>query len=125
MCIYFECVNTVWTRECAAAGVHADPGAFGYWPVIDRTKNYYSQLVIYRPISLPQWAIEQYNVSASILAALPAHCVAPLRFALQNPLELALGLEHPAPPYVPQPDPLAVLCDLAQATERPRSYESL
>ena len=48
MCLYFECVAQPWSQACERAAVHADPGAFGYWPLINREKNYYLQLVVSR-----------------------------------------------------------------------------
>jgi hypothetical protein len=33
------------TRECADANVHLDPGAFGFIPMIDRKNGYYFQVV--------------------------------------------------------------------------------
>ena len=44
---FLECYDSVagQTPECTAAQIHADPGALGYYPLIDRTKGYYMQIV--------------------------------------------------------------------------------
>ena len=46
---WLECYDSVfgYTDACAAAQVHADPGAFGFYPLIDRTQKYYMQIVAY------------------------------------------------------------------------------
>ena len=46
---WLECYDSVegFTKECAEAQVHCDPGAFGFYPLIDRTQNYYMQIVAY------------------------------------------------------------------------------
>lgn len=48
MAHYFQCLppkKEAFTPECLADDVHADPGLFGYWPLIDRKNNYYLQIV--------------------------------------------------------------------------------
>ena len=43
---FIECFDEIeFTKECAAANVHMDPGAFGFIPIIDRAKKYYVALV--------------------------------------------------------------------------------
>ena len=56
MCLYFECVAQPWSQACERAAVHADPGAFGYWPLINRPKGYYMQIVVTcaRPFATPR-----------------------------------------------------------------------
>ena len=46
---WLECYDSSYgfTDECATANIHSDPGAFGYYPLIDRKKNYYMQVVAY------------------------------------------------------------------------------
>ncbi len=46
---FYECFDSVegFTWDCNEAKVHADPGAFGYYPLIDRRNNYYMQVVAY------------------------------------------------------------------------------
>jgi CubicO group peptidase (beta-lactamase class C family) len=46
---FLECYDSVagFTEECALAKVHADPGAFGYYPLIDRKNNYFMQISAY------------------------------------------------------------------------------
>jgi len=102
MGLYFECVANItssdasgdaletnvglrWRPECAAQKRHSDPGAFGYWPLIDRSKDFYMQLVA--------MFVEPYQKGMSIdtWASLPARAIAPLRFSLQQPVERALG----------------------------------
>lgn len=36
-----------YTDECAEARVQADPGAFGYFPWLDRKNGYWAQVVAY------------------------------------------------------------------------------
>lgn len=114
---YFECVNQQWGPACENAGVHADPGAFGYWPLIDRSKGYYMQLVIFRPVVFPDAIMKKYNIPQDVLAALPGHCASPLRFETGHFVEQILG--HSAStlqnkPLTAAPDPLAPLCKLAE-----------
>lgn len=119
MCTYFECINQAWGPACEAAGVHADPGAFGYWPLIDRSKGYYMQLVVFRPVSFPEKIMEEYHLTQDSLAALPGHCTAPLRFETGYFVEKALGKSVSQPQerkhmLGASPDPLAFLCKLAE-----------
>jgi CubicO group peptidase (beta-lactamase class C family) len=46
---WLECYDSVhgFTDACADAAVHADPGAFGFYPLIDRKNAYYMQIVAY------------------------------------------------------------------------------
>ena len=46
---WLECYDSVagYTSACAEAEVHADPGAFGFYPLIDRKHGYYMQVVAY------------------------------------------------------------------------------
>lgn len=118
MCTYFECVSQQWGPSCEAAGVHADPGAFGYWPLIDRSKGYYMQLVVFRPVSFPEDIMKKYHLTQDSLAALPGHCTSPLRFETGYFVEQALGKNassssegHVA---MADPDPLAFFCKLAE-----------
>eukprot|EP00308_Calcidiscus_leptoporus_P022321 CAMPEP_0119356930 /NCGR_PEP_ID=MMETSP1334-20130426/5425_1 /TAXON_ID=127549 /ORGANISM="Calcidiscus leptoporus, Strain RCC1130" /LENGTH=344 /DNA_ID=CAMNT_0007371063 /DNA_START=332 /DNA_END=1366 /DNA_ORIENTATION=- len=115
MCTYFECVNQPWSGKCEKAGVHADPGYFGYWPLVNRAKGYYMQLVVARKVTLPASVITKYNVSEAMIGALSAQCVSPLRFNLTDPVEMALGLPDlsPAQNYS-LPFPINVLCKLAE-----------
>lgn len=110
MCTYFECLGP-WTESCYSAGVHADPGAFGYWPLINRRKGYYMQLVLSNQEVLPRWALRIPGV-AETAAALPAQCLAPIRFAIQPWVEAALG-KNITDPHYQLPWPLAAECDLA------------
>ncbi|CAE7597824.1 lovD [Symbiodinium natans] len=48
MCNYFECFPpkpSDFTDKCKAADVHMDAGLFGYYPLVDRTKGMYMQIV--------------------------------------------------------------------------------
>mmetsp|Transcript_10197 Transcript_10197/g.22995 ORF Transcript_10197/g.22995 Transcript_10197/m.22995 type:complete len:448 (-) Transcript_10197:59-1402(-) len=90
MCTYFECVGQPWSETCEKNGVHADPGAFGYWPLINREKGYYMNLVVFRPVSFNDTFMEKYHIPQDTLAALPGHCVSPLRFGIQSFVEKAL-----------------------------------
>lgn len=114
MCLYFECVAQTWSEKCEKAGVHADPGLFGYWPLIDRHKGYYMQLVVERKVAIPPDIVRQYNVTKAMETALSAQCVAPLRFNLSDPVEKALGVASKTPPIVPSIPPLIkVLCEVS------------
>ncbi|KAL1504327.1 hypothetical protein AB1Y20_010733 [Prymnesium parvum] len=114
MCLYYECVGQPWGPKCEKAGVHADPGYFGYWPLINRQKGYYMQLVVERHVSLPPDIIKKYNVTTAMIGALSAQCVSPLRFNLTDPVEKALGVGSSTPtPYHPLPPELQVLCAAA------------
>jgi len=46
---FIECFDSPagFTAKCAAQQTHIDPGAFGYFPLIDRRRNYYMQIVAY------------------------------------------------------------------------------
>lgn len=48
MAHYFQCIppkKSEFTPECLDNNVHADPGLFGYWPLVDRKNKYYLQIV--------------------------------------------------------------------------------
>lgn len=46
---FLSCFDSVhgFTKECEEAHVHADPGAFGYYPLIDRKYGYYMQVAAF------------------------------------------------------------------------------
>jgi CubicO group peptidase (beta-lactamase class C family) len=46
---WLECYDSVYgyTAECEKNAIHADPGAFGFYPLIDRKNGYYMQVVAY------------------------------------------------------------------------------
>uniref|UniRef100_A0A7S4BYE5 Uncharacterized protein n=2 Tax=Chrysotila carterae TaxID=13221 RepID=A0A7S4BYE5_CHRCT len=46
---FLECFDNPagMTEACKAAKVHADPGGFGYYPLIDRKYNYWMQIVAF------------------------------------------------------------------------------
>jgi len=116
---YFECVSQQWNEGCELAGVHADPGAFGYWPLIDRSKGYYMQLVVFRPVSFPDAVMKEYGLTQDSLAALPGHCTSALRFETGYFVEKALGKSGSAnhnnmSSIARDPDPLAFFCKLAE-----------
>jgi len=118
MCTYFECLKlTGWDQQCYAAGVHADPGAFGYWPLVNRPKGYYMQFVVSYAEVLPAWLMLLPGI-AETEAALPAQCLAPLRFAVQPWAEAALGKNVTDPKYS-LPTPIALECDLAKPEKPP------
>jgi len=125
---YFECVSQKWNEQCEKAGVHADPGAFGYWPLIDRSKGYYMQLVVYRPVSFPEDIMKKYGLTQDSLAALPGHCTSPLRFETGYFVEKALGKGNSSSraqiaSTASDPDPLAFFCKLAE--DYPPSTEAV
>lgn len=48
MCTYFECLppkRSAFTPLCKKAGIHVDPGLFGYYPLVDRAHGTYMQVV--------------------------------------------------------------------------------
>mmetsp|Transcript_100767 Transcript_100767/g.280686 ORF Transcript_100767/g.280686 Transcript_100767/m.280686 type:complete len:425 (+) Transcript_100767:67-1341(+) len=48
MCTFFECVPpklAAFTPACKKANIHADPGLFGYYPLVDRARGTYMQVV--------------------------------------------------------------------------------
>jgi len=48
MCTYFECLPpklSAFTPACKAANVHVDAGLFGYYPLVDRARGTYMQIV--------------------------------------------------------------------------------
>lgn len=46
---FLNCFDSVhgFTKECKEAQVHADPGAFGYYPLLDRRYGYYMQVAAF------------------------------------------------------------------------------
>lgn len=49
------------TKECSEARTHIDPGAFGFFPAIDRRLNYYFEVVAYESgIYYPRSGIPEY-----------------------------------------------------------------
>lgn len=117
MCTYFECVGQNWSAQCLRNGIHADPGLYGYWPLIDRSKGYYMQLATQRVVTLPAWALKMYNISESEVDSLSAECVAPLRFGIQASVEAALNKSFAeADSERVRDDPFAALCALAEGS---------
>eukprot|EP00937_MAST-01D_sp_MAST-1D-sp2_P002155 g2155.t1 len=60
---FLECFDSVvgFTSACRAAQVHADPGAFGFYPLIDRKLGYYLQIVAYETNEFyPRSGIPEY-----------------------------------------------------------------
>ncbi len=43
---FLECFDSVvgYSAACKEANIHADPGAYGYYPLIDRKNNFYMQV---------------------------------------------------------------------------------
>jgi len=114
MCLYYECVNQVnFTDECEAKAVHADPGAFGYWPLINRPKEYYMQIVVERHVTLPQWALDRFNISQADVAALAGQCVSPIRYNIQPAVEAALAVPVDPPLHYRLQYPLNEICRIA------------
>jgi hypothetical protein len=113
MCWFYECVNQPWSKRCREADIHSDPGAFGYWPLVNRKAGYYYQLVVQRLVVLPASAREKYHVSAFIEAALSAQCTSPLRFDVQPVVEKALDVAGGPVAHPFMPPPFAALCKIA------------
>eukprot|EP01065_Artemidia_motanka_P042081 TRINITY_DN557_c0_g1_i2.p1 TRINITY_DN557_c0_g1~~TRINITY_DN557_c0_g1_i2.p1 ORF type:complete len:409 (+),score=148.91 TRINITY_DN557_c0_g1_i2:103-1329(+) len=61
---YLLCFDSIagYTPACKAAGVQIDPGAFGYYPAMDRRLNYYYQVAAYEHtnITYPRSGIPEY-----------------------------------------------------------------
>ena len=61
---FLECFDSVvgMTPACRAAKVHCDPGAFGFYPLIDRRNGYYFELVAYEngKVGYPRSGIPEY-----------------------------------------------------------------
>jgi len=60
---FLECFDSYqgFTAECKAAQVHCDPGAFGYYPLLDRRYGYWAQVVAYEHgASYPRSGIPEY-----------------------------------------------------------------
>eukprot|EP00967_Tisochrysis_lutea_P123636 scaffold206023_cov36-Tisochrysis_lutea.AAC.3 len=61
---FLECFDSVsgFTDVCRNASIHADPGAFGFYPLIDRKRNYYLQIVAFEKgrIDYPRSGIPEY-----------------------------------------------------------------
>ena len=60
---FLECFDSYhgYTKACAAARVHADPGAFGYYPLLDRRYGYWAQVTAFEHgASYPRSGIPEY-----------------------------------------------------------------
>mmetsp|Transcript_12636 Transcript_12636/g.33127 ORF Transcript_12636/g.33127 Transcript_12636/m.33127 type:complete len:227 (-) Transcript_12636:152-832(-) len=61
---FIECFDAIngFTAACDEARIHADPGAFGFYPLIDRKRGYYMQVVAFEHtvISYPRSGIPEY-----------------------------------------------------------------
>jgi len=125
MGLYFECVNQEWSDTCLRADIHADPGAFGYWPLIDRTKGWYMQIVTERHPTLSAELKKEYHLTDHDLAALPALCTYPLRFQVGEHVVKALGKHISGLPGPGRPNPLQFICDLLTASAAEDAEEAV
>jgi len=61
---FLECFDSVegFTDACKTAKIHADPGAYGFYPLIDRQKGYYLEIVAYEASrkTYPRSGIPEY-----------------------------------------------------------------
>ena len=61
---FLECYDSAagFTSACKEAMVHCDPGAFGFYPLIDRSKGYYMEVVAYEATAkfYPRSGIPEY-----------------------------------------------------------------
>merc|ERR1712196_735134 len=61
---FLECFDSIdgFTLACAEAHNHIDPGAFGFFPLIDRKNNYYMQIVAFEAsnVTYPRSGIPEY-----------------------------------------------------------------
>lgn len=74
MAHYFQCIppkKSEFTQECLEADVHADPGLFGYWPLVDRKNQYYLQIVQQKIVK------SGYNLIPTILASILLDLIKP------------------------------------------------
>ena len=59
-----ECFDSYngYNADCEQANVHADPGAFGFYPLIDRQHEYYMEIVAFEGsyVSYPRSGIPEY-----------------------------------------------------------------
>merc|ERR1712151_816593 len=81
------------------------------------SKDYYMQLVVFRPVTFPEDIMKQYGLTQDSLAALPGHCTSPLRFETGYFVEKALGVGNASKSLSASqadPDPLAYFCKLAE-----------
>jgi len=65
---WLECYDSVpgYTAQCKTDNVHCDPGAFGFYPLIDRKNGYYMQVVAYETKkNYPRSGIPEYLRFAS------------------------------------------------------------
>eukprot|EP00962_Isochrysis_galbana_P003539 scaffold1002_cov117-Isochrysis_galbana.AAC.6 len=113
MCWFYECVNQPWSARCRNNDIHSDPGAFGYWPLVNRKAGYYYQLVVQKVVTLPKAVREKYHLTVFLEAALSAQCTSPLRFAIQTPVEKALGVTGGPVAHPFLPPPFRELCKIA------------
>lgn len=60
---FLECFDSIngFTAECEAAMIHCDPGAFGFYPLIDRANGYYMAVVAFETNEFyPRSGIPEY-----------------------------------------------------------------
>jgi len=60
---FIECFDAIngFTAACDDAKIQCDPGAFGFYPLIDRKKGYYMQVVAYETaVNYPRAGIPEY-----------------------------------------------------------------
>ena len=121
MRLFLECPEQPWDEACRRMGVLGNPGAFGYWPVLNRRRRYYMQLVVHQDRHVSREMMRRLNLPNSVSAgALTAMCVSPLRFSLTAAVEAALGLPatDPWPRHLQlAPFPFNILCDLVASAE--------
>ena len=125
MGLSLECPEQPWDDACRRTRVLGSPGALGYWPVLNRERQYYMQLVVHRERLVGRELIRRLNLPMTVAVALPVMCVSPLRFSLTAPVEAALGLHSGtvgAADLWPRnlqraPFPFNVLCELMASAE--------
>ena len=125
MGLYLECPEQPWDDACRRKAVRGNPGALGYWPVLNRARRYYMQLVVHYERRASRELMKRLQLPESVAGALPALCVSPLRFSLTAPVEVALGLHSGADGTTdPWPShlrhytfPWNLLCELMASTE--------
>lgn len=91
---FLGCFDSVagFTRECKQAKVHSDPGAFGFYPMIDRQYSYYMELVAFEHtnITYPRSGIPEYL----------AQLIKPYVDAIMRGEDISFSASHSTPEFM-------------------------
>lgn len=90
---FLGCFDSVagFTTECKEAKVHADPGAFGFYPLIDRRYSYYMELVAFEhtDVTYPRSGIPEYL----------AQLIKPIVDAIMRGEDVSFSVGHSTPSF--------------------------